>query len=410
MNVLSVPSLGSPPGVALVCRAPLETLPMHLHIPTPGDHYSPATGSAVITVIHAMACEHDATGGRTRLLVSRGTRHDYEIGECQEVEPTTPARRWQKGIDLAFSRVGARRFFGESTYRHVLHAIAPDFDGCIFIHNAPEIVPAVRARATRSQVVLWMHNAVFQHYDRHEVERIERSLDRIVCVSGAIARSVEDRLGRASSKTRIVHNGVDTRRFHPASERQKPNSCVILFVGRVLPIKGVHLLVKAACQLAEEGLDFQLRVVGSSGFQADEPLTDYERRLRDLARPLGNRVTFRPFIDRHAVAGEYLRSTIFCAPSTWDEPFGLAVAEAMACGLPVVTSCRGGIPEFAGSDVLYFTPPDVEDLAERLRLLIASPTARKDLGIRARAAAQRLDWSHSYCSLMAALRTEAAAF
>jgi glycosyltransferase involved in cell wall biosynthesis len=399
-------TLESPSSAAAIRPAPVDTLPLHLHIPTPGDHYSPVTGSAVMTVIHAIAREHAAVRGKTRLLVSRGTRHDYEVGDCQEVESIAPTRRWQKGIDFALSRIGRRRFFGEKTYQPFCQAIAPDFDGCIFIHNAPETVQAVRARAPRAQVILWMHNAVFQNYSRSETERIERSLDRIVCVSGAIARSVEIRLGRASSKIRVVHNGVDTRRFHPAPERRAADSCVILFVGRILPIKGVDLLLRAASRLAEEGLDFQVRVVGSSGFNAAEALTDYERRLRELARPLGSRITFRPFIDRHEVVREYRGADIFCAPSNWEEPFGLTVAEAMACGLPVVTSRRGGIPEFAGDDVLYFTPPDVEELAARLRLLIGDAAARQDLGARAHAAAQQLDWSCSYRSLMAALRAE----
>jgi glycosyltransferase involved in cell wall biosynthesis len=389
---------------ATVPRGRVDTLPLHLHIPTPGDHYSPATGSAVMTVIHAMACEHAAAGGKTLLLVSRGTRHDYGAGDCQEVEASTPPRRWQKGIDIAVARFGGPRRFSEGAYRAHREAIAPDFNGCIFIHNAPEAVRAVRAHAPGAQVALWMHNAVFQYYARHEVERIEQALDRIVCVSGAIARSVEERLGRMSSKIQIVHNGVDTRLFHPAAAPASAGPCVILFLGRVLAIKGVDLLVRAACRLAEEGLDFQVRVVGSPNFNAGTPLTSYERSVRKLARPLGGRMTFRPFVDRREVVREYQRATIFCAPSNWEEPFGLTVAEAMACGLPVVTSDRGGISEFAGDQVHYFTPPDVGELADRLRPLIRDAVARKELGARARIAACQLDWSCSYRSLMAAVR------
>ncbi|MEA3212769.1 MAG: spore coat protein [Chthoniobacter sp.] len=391
------------PNAFPVDRAPAETPPVHLHIPTPGDHYSPATGSAVMTVIHAIACEHAAVGGETRLLVSRGTRHDYEVGGCQEVEPTTPPRRWQKAIDIGVARAGGRRFFTEKTYRPFGQAIPPDFEGCVFVHNGPEAVRAVRARAPRAQVILWMHNPVFQHYARHEIERIESSLDRIVGVSGVIARSVETRLGRASSKIRVVHNGVDTRRFQPIPKPRDSGPCVILFVGRIQPIKGADLLLKAACLLAVEGLDFRVRVVGSSGFDAGDSLTDYECRLRDLARPLGDRVTFRPFANRKEVVQEYHQATIFCAPSNWEEPFGLTVAEAMACGLPVVASRRGGIPEFAGDNVLYFKPPDVDELATRLRFLIQNPAAREAFGASAHAAARQLDWSCSYRNLLAAL-------
>src|SRR5919204_6515087 len=55
---------------------------LYIHIPTPGDHYSAATGSATMTVIYEISREHARDGGQTRVIVGRGTRHDYPVGVC----------------------------------------------------------------------------------------------------------------------------------------------------------------------------------------------------------------------------------------------------------------------------------------------------------------------------------------
>src|SRR5207253_334060 len=109
-----------------------------------------------------------------------------------------------------------------------------------------------------------------------------------------------------------------------------------------------------------------VRIVGSSGFSSKSPLSRYERYLRRLASPISDRVEFRPFIERDKVPDDYRQADIFCAPSNWDDPCPLIVAEALASGLPSVVSNRGGIPEIAGDAALYFAPPNVDQLAERL--------------------------------------------
>ncbi len=113
-----IPVAASQPGAEASGR--LQT---HIHIPTPGDHYSPATGSAIMTIIYELARVHASRGGRTMIVVSRGTRHDYPVGECVEVAPTAPPAKWKKAVDVAAGRLGLIRPFGASAYGPANEAI-----------------------------------------------------------------------------------------------------------------------------------------------------------------------------------------------------------------------------------------------------------------------------------------------
>lgn len=375
-----------------------------IQIPTPGDHYSPATGSALVTIIFEIARVHQRRGGETRVLVSEGTRHDYPVGECVEVAATAPPRRWQKAVDTALGRVGGRRVFGPAVYRPHLDAIPPGFDGPILVHNNPVALTSLKRRFPRSRVCLWANNELWGTYTDREVDRLAAAADRLICCSEYIARGTRARLAdRWHDKVRVVHNGVDTERFRPRSGPE-PTIPVVLFVGRVVEPKGPHLLIEAAAKAAREVQPFRLRIVGSAGFAADGGLTPYERHLRELAKPLGDRVEFVPFRDREAVLEEFAGASVFCAPSNWDDPCPLTVLEGMACGLPVIASRRGGIPEEAGDAALLFDTPDTDRFAAHLRDLIRDADQRRRVAARCRERALRFAWANQHAALMESLK------
>src|SRR5690349_21441465 len=118
-------------------KAPSPFSQTFIHIPTPGDHYSPATGSAIPTIIYEISRWHDRAGGTTHILVGKGTRHDYPIGECVEVDFTAPPGKPQKAMDAILGKLGVGRPFGAAAYRPASKAIPQHFDGPIFLHNSP---------------------------------------------------------------------------------------------------------------------------------------------------------------------------------------------------------------------------------------------------------------------------------
>ncbi len=374
-----------------------------VQIPTPGDHYSASTGSALVTIIYEIARMHDQQHGHTRVIVNQGTRHDYPVGECAVVKAASAPKRWQKAVDMAAGRMGLSRPFGRQRYRPCLSAIPRDYVGPILVHNNPVALPMLKRHAPHAMVCLWSHNEVWRTYSRHEVRRIVSAADRLICCSNYIADRTREALHpRWHDKIRVVHSGVDTERFRP-SQRPPNDVPIILLVGRIVEQKGVHLLLEAAARLGKDAGPFRVRIVGSAGFTADGELTAYERHLRHLAEPLGDRAEFVPFRDREAVLHEYAGGDIFCVPSNWDDPCPLTVLEGMASGMPVVASRRGGIPEEVGDSALLFDPPDTGAFAEHLRRLLINEEERATYARAARQRAELFSWSNQHQAVLRAL-------
>jgi glycosyltransferase involved in cell wall biosynthesis len=376
---------------------------LYIHVPTPGDHYSPSTGSAIMTVIYELSRQHERAGGQTRVVVGRGTRHDYPVGDCVEVDFRGLPSKRAKLADAALGVLGFARRFATAAYEPALSAIEADFDGPLLVYNNPGPLRAFAQFRPRARCGLYAQNAVFRTHSRRELRRTIDSADFVICVSEFIADDIARRLGRRSDKLSVVHNGVDLERFRPATPRADSDEPVVLFLGRVIPQKGPDILVRAARKLLGSRRRFRLRIVGSSGFSAVDPLTPYERSLRKIAEPIHDAVDFQPFVDRRRVIEEYGAASIFCVPSNWDDPCPLTLPEALACGLPTIAAKRGGIPEVGGDAVLYFRPPSADELAERLAYLLDDETARAELGRRARERAAAISWSRQYEKLRSAL-------
>lgn len=387
-----------------------------VHIPTPGDHYSPATGSAVITIIAALAEAQAKMGdGCPKILVTQGTTvgyPPYPFGEIIESTARSDAQyTLQKLADIALGRITGLRPFTHRLYKKLAAGLGRNFSGVLLIHNQPAAIIPLRRLFPRATLTLYLHNAAFSTYSASEISKIANALDSVICCSGFLAKTTLLRLPPAHAhKIKAILNGVDLEQFKPSQKRpdSDPFPLTVLFVGRMLPEKGPDLLLKAAAILHKKRKDgrlpaFRIRLVGSSNFNASAPLTRYERSLRNSAFPLGKIVEFRPFVKREKVPRLYQEADIFVAPSNWDEPFGLTIAEAMASGLPCVVSRRGGIPELAGDAALYFTPPHPEQLAEHIAHLLTHPEKRAALGRKARSRALGLDWNSRFEQLAAIL-------
>jgi glycosyltransferase involved in cell wall biosynthesis len=162
-----------------------------------------------------------------------------------------------------------------------------------------------------------------------------------LCVSQYLYKRALEK-GFPEKKLAIHYLGVDTSRFSRDCEINEGRDLnTILFVGRLVPVKGCEYLIRAAALLGKRGLRPKLVIIGGG---------ELEEELRALACELGVDARFEgqqpPDVVRHWL----LRSCVFCVPSvTADdgqcEAFGLAFAEAQAMGTPVVSSCTGGIPE-----------------------------------------------------------------
>jgi D-inositol-3-phosphate glycosyltransferase len=219
-----------------------------------------------------------------------------------------------------------------------------------------------------------------------EEARIVASADRVVAASVAEREHLTQRHGVDVSRIAVIPCGVDTDLFTPGvaadarAALRLPDGCLVLYVGRLAPIKGLETLLDALGLLGRRGRAVRLIVVGG---EADEPTDAHEtglrRRIADLG--IGDLVGFAGPQPQETLRTHYVAADVTVLPSHY-ESFGLVAMEAMACGSPVVASRVGGLTTTVRDGATGFLVPegDVEALADRLDALLADPDLRWRLG------------------------------
>jgi glycosyltransferase involved in cell wall biosynthesis len=177
----------------------------------------------------------------------------------------------------------------------------------------------------------------------------------------------------------IPQFGVDPEVFEPARTRESGRGFIVGYVGRLVEEKGVDLLLEALA-----GLEGMWRAYIQGSGPARQSL---QSQTRDLG--LAGRVTFDDWIPSAQMPGYYQQLDAVVVPSrtrpNWKEQFGRVLVEAMACGVPVIGSDSGEIPNVIGDAGLVFPEDDVHALRGHLSALLRDLDLRADLGRRGRA-------------------------
>ena len=223
---------------------------------------------------------------------------------------------------------------------------------------------------------------------------VGRSADRIIATCSDEVFELKA-MGIDTAKVSIAPCGVDLDLFTsegPADARSGPHR--ILSVGRLVPRKGVDLVIRSLPYLKAAGFaDVELLIVGG-GARGQDPEA---QRLLGLAHDLGvaDQVELRGQVPREAMPAIF-RSADAVACTPWYEPFGIVPLEAMACGIPVVAAAVGGLTDSVvdHGTGLHVPPKDPAAIAEAVAMLLASPALRAKLGRAGeRRAKARFSWN-----------------
>jgi D-inositol-3-phosphate glycosyltransferase len=236
---------------------------------------------------------------------------------------------------------------------------------------------------------------------RIQVEgRLARQAERIVCASQHEKHLLTRLYDADPDHIAVVPCGVDLDLFQPQDKEAARHSLglpllgderIILFVGRIEPLKGIDILINAVAQLAEES-DFHVLIVGG-----DRRARRQVNHLQELASGLGigERVCFLGAVD-HEKLPLYYNAADVCVVPSYYESFGLVALEAMACGTPVVASRVGGLTGTVkdGETGYLISWRCPEPFAERLELLLDNETLRRRFGEAAREVVERYRWAN----------------
>ncbi len=291
-------------------------------------------------------------------------------------EPRARSRVWQ-----TFYAAEALRLLEELRRVGVRHVHAH------FANNGADIARAAIAHAKSVDPhggwrwSFTMHGPTeFEAVERFDLAGKVSDADGVACISD-FTRSQLMRLTPPAhwDKLSVVHMSVDTARFAPPAEpRAVDGPLRVLDVGRLVPEKGAPVLLDAVARLAERGVGVELRLVGGGELEPD-------LRSEIARRGLSDRITLVGAVGQDEILAQYHWADVFCLPS-FQEGLPVVLMEAMATGIPVITTPINGIPELVKDGRNgYLVPPGRADLlADALARLAGDQALRETLGARAR--------------------------
>ena len=239
-------------------------------------------------------------------------------------------------------------FFIEYYFERAWQDISRRGYDCIVLENRPGYAVKLSQRGV-GHMVLHLHNDLLNAVTpRHQ--EVFQSLARILTVSDYIKGRVHTIA--QGDKVMTVHNGISLARFvrtsTPAVTRQElgfsDDDFLMVFSGRVNKDKGIAELIDAMLKLKDYP-HLKLMVLGSSFFGDANSKDTFVLQLKEKAQAIQERIVFTGFIPYQDVPCYLQMADIAVLPSVWDEPFGLTIVEAMAAGVPLITTRSGGIPE-----------------------------------------------------------------
>jgi spore coat protein SA len=300
---------------------------LHIVMIAPEQFPVPGSGSVeicILSIAKKLANHHKVT-----ILSRRSPHHGRRSHMGNVTIVRVPARR--------------KRTYVSSVLRYLKKNRRFDF---IQVDNRPHYMAKVKKAFPNTPVSLFLHSLTFVP----KTSRVAASLklaDLIIANSTSLKSKVSRRFSSQKQKIRTVYLCADTSRFKPPSQAERMRnrkryrigrSFAILFVGRVIPRKGLPVLIKATNIVRRKVRKARLIIVGGGR-------RSYIRKLKSQARRLKVPAIFLGKIPHKSIHHLYQAADCFVCPSQRHEAFGLVNVEAMSTGVPVVASNIGGIKE-----------------------------------------------------------------
>jgi glycosyltransferase involved in cell wall biosynthesis len=270
----------------------------------------------------------------------------------------------------------------------------------VHIHNFAQFVPIVRRFNPKIKIVLHMHCEWLTQLDRLMNQKRLCHVDLIVGCSNYITEQIRQHFPNFADRTQTLANGVNVERFSQSC-LEKRSEAKILYVGRISPEKGIHILLDAFKRVAEKCPQVRL---DSIGFQSAIP-PEYVIKVSEdpivinleslyrcgwkeylskwmMSSRFADRVELFDPIPQSQLVDRYRNADIFVFPSVWNEPFGMPIIEAMSAGLPVIATAGGAFSEIVEHEKtgLLVERGNSQALADAIMRLLDDEFLRKSMG------------------------------
>jgi glycosyltransferase involved in cell wall biosynthesis len=238
------------------------------------------------------------------------------------------------------------------------------------IHHA---ITVDRKLAVQAEKYIWNKLKQWRWYSFITMQkRVAPSLKRLITVSNCALDDIVSAFGIPQNKFTVVPNGIDTNQFHPVAHIERTPYRLMTTTSADVPLKGLRYLLYAIAALIPRWPQLHLVVVGKP--KKKSPI---HRLIANLG--LGRRVRFTGAIGNDEFVRQYARAWVAVVPSLY-EGFGLPAGEAMACGVPVISTTGGALPEVVGDAGMLVPPRDHRALAGAIDHLCRHPEKAQALG------------------------------
>ena len=271
-----------------------------------------------------------------------------------------------------------------------------DKNQMIEIHNRPYLMDKI-TRGNKFPVSLFFHNDPQTMKGSKSIKERENILEKsaaIFCVSEFVKQKFLEGINQNFQKVHVLYNGVERKLKRFPKKRKE-----VLFVGRLVPEKGVHFYVEAVKTVAHKYPDWTFGLIGSFKLGDNNNRNFYSNTIIKKIRSVGPQAKFYGFKDQKFVEEKMKSASIVVIPSTWEEPFGLVAAEAMNNGACIIASKVGGIPEIINDNGILIDNINLKKLLSKIDFLIKDNKLRenyqrkawKNFQLSSEASSQKLD-------------------
>jgi glycosyltransferase involved in cell wall biosynthesis len=233
-------------------------------------------------------------------------------------------------------------------------------------------------------------------YSLHAMRRAAR----IVTDSENSRNDLLELIDYPQQQTRVVYPGIDPA-FRPLADRERHRAALglpdryMLHVGHSLPYMNVEQVLRVLGRVVDRGLDLNLVKVGT-------PFTDGQSELIEQLG-VGDRIKHLGRVSFEDLPAVYNCAAILLYP-VYYAGFGLPPLEAIACGIPVVCSDRGSLPEVLGDAALFASPDETQEMAEHVARLLTDGTMVETYRLRGLERSRRYSWDHTARSMLEVYR------
>lgn len=296
----------------------------------------------------------------------------------------------------------------------------------VHIHEESQFINILRIFNPRLKIVLHMHCDWLTQLNHKMIESRIKNADMILGCSNYITRRISNSFPSLERCCQTLYNGVDLSDSTNVSKNiEKSGKIQLLYLSRITPEKGLHVLLDALKEIVTKNSDVCLEVVGyltafspeTNIWLSDDPqiqkLASFYRKgsqstyleylkKKIVSLNLVDHVTFHGLIPHEEKIKLYQTSDIFIQPSVWNEPFGMGIVEAMEYQLPVVATNVGGIPEIFDKSKcgLLVKADDSQSLANAIFKLISDAKLREEMGRLGRKRAESFSWDNVATNLL----------